>query len=214
MESTIFTGTFSTAACVYAPSRRTVGAREHPSTVLDHLVTHIVDVPFFLASSTEERAHGCSLFLATAAYPGTKLVVHKPRRHPTSHSSEAHGAPASLHWPNVLLVPDSSSQKPTAPLYQATGNPLARTPLSLVGKRPHWTASAPGFRTNTDGCHGHCNPPSRAHSVGAARMPHNRHAKRFTRKRLLLPLDPTPPRSDSRQTARCAANTAAATLVS
>ncbi|RNC42415.1 hypothetical protein TcCL_NonESM07979 [Trypanosoma cruzi] len=214
MESTIFTGTFSTAACVYAPSRGTVGAREHPSTVLVHLVTHIVDVPFFLASSAEERAHGCSLSLATARCPRTKLVMHKPRRCPTSHSSLTNGSPASSHWSNVLFVPDGSSQKPTAPLYQATGNPLARTPLSLVWKRLHWTASVADFRTNTDGCHGHCNPPSHSHAVGAARMPHNRHAKNFARKRLLLPLDHTPPRPDARQTVRCAANTAAATIVS
>ncbi|RNE96475.1 hypothetical protein TcG_12995 [Trypanosoma cruzi] len=82
------------------------------------------------------------------------------------------------------------------------------------GKRPHWSASAAGFRTNTDGCYDHCNSPSRAHAVGAARMPHSRHAKNFARKRLLLPLDLTPPRSDARQTARCAASTAAAALVS
>ncbi|RNC36968.1 hypothetical protein TcCL_Unassigned00049 [Trypanosoma cruzi] len=94
MESTIFTETFSTAACAYAPTRRTVEAREQMSTVLDHLVTHIVDVPFCLARSAEERAHGCSLSLATAAYPGTKLVMHKPRRRPTSHSSLTHGPPA------------------------------------------------------------------------------------------------------------------------
>ncbi|KAF5220810.1 hypothetical protein ECC02_006105 [Trypanosoma cruzi] len=214
MEGTIFTETFSTAACAYAPTRRTVEAREQMSTVLDHLVTHIVDVPFCLARSAEERAHGCSLSLATAAYPRTKLVMHKPRRRPTSHSSLTHGPPASSHWPNVLFVPDSSSQKITAPLQQATGNPRARTPPSLVGKRLHWPASAAGFRTNTDGCHGHCNPPSREHSVGAARMLHSRHAKKFARKRLLLPLDPTPPRSDGRQAIRCAANTAAAALVS
>ncbi|KAF5218130.1 hypothetical protein ECC02_008943 [Trypanosoma cruzi] len=121
MESTIFTETLSTAACDYAHSRRTVEAREHTSTVLDHLVTHIVDVPFFLASSTEERTHGCSLSLATAAYPGTKLVMHKPRRRPTSHSSQTHGAPASSHWPDVLLVSDSSGQELTAPLQQVTG---------------------------------------------------------------------------------------------
>ncbi|RNC32220.1 hypothetical protein TcCL_Unassigned05192 [Trypanosoma cruzi] len=178
MEGTIFIETFSTAACVYAPTRRTVEAREQMSTVLDHLVTHIVDVPFCLARSAEERAHGCSLSLATAACPGTKLVMHKPRRRPTSHSSLTHGPPAWSHWPNVLFVPDSSSQKLTAPLQQATGNPRARTPPSLVGKRLRWPASAAGFRTNTDGCHGHCNPPSRAHSVGAARMPHSRHAKK------------------------------------
>ncbi|PWV14410.1 hypothetical protein C3747_36g321 [Trypanosoma cruzi] len=123
MESTIFTETLSTAACVSAPSRRTVEAREHTSTVLDHLVTHIVGVPFFLASSTEGRAHGCGLFLATAACPGNKLVMHKPRRRPTSHSSQTHGAPASSHWPDVLLVSDSSGQELTAPLQQATGNP-------------------------------------------------------------------------------------------
>ncbi|RNC42191.1 hypothetical protein TcCL_NonESM08224 [Trypanosoma cruzi] len=52
-ESTIFTEAISTAACVYAPSRRIVEAREHTSTVLHRLATHIVDVPFFLASSTE-----------------------------------------------------------------------------------------------------------------------------------------------------------------
>ncbi|KAF8307086.1 hypothetical protein TcBrA4_0021050 [Trypanosoma cruzi] len=55
MESAIFTGTFSTAACAHAPTRRIVEEREYTLTVLDHLVTHIVDVPFFLASSTEER---------------------------------------------------------------------------------------------------------------------------------------------------------------
>ncbi|PWU87184.1 hypothetical protein C4B63_99g59 [Trypanosoma cruzi] len=55
MESAIFTGTFSTAACAHAPTRRTVEEREHTLTVLHHLVTHIVGVPFFLASSTEER---------------------------------------------------------------------------------------------------------------------------------------------------------------
>ncbi|PWV13062.1 hypothetical protein C3747_45g291 [Trypanosoma cruzi] len=52
-----------------------------------------------------------------------------------------------FHWPKVLFVPDSSGQKLTAPLYQATGNRRARTPPSLVGKRLHWTASAPVFRT-------------------------------------------------------------------
>ncbi|PWU98263.1 hypothetical protein C3747_231g3 [Trypanosoma cruzi] len=96
MESTIFTETFSTAACAYAPTRRTVEAREQMSTVLDHLVTHIVDVPFCLARSAEERAHGYSLSLATAACPGTKLVMHKLRRRPTSHSSQTHGPPASF----------------------------------------------------------------------------------------------------------------------
>ncbi|RNC33933.1 hypothetical protein TcCL_Unassigned03322 [Trypanosoma cruzi] len=115
MESTIFTETFSTAACAHAPTRRTVEAREHTSTVLDHLVTHIVDVPFFLASGAEERAQGCSLSLATAACPGNKLVMRNPRRRLISHSSQAHGAPASLHWPNVLFVPDSSSQRLAAP---------------------------------------------------------------------------------------------------
>ncbi|KAF8279243.1 hypothetical protein TcYC6_0019340 [Trypanosoma cruzi] len=121
MEGTIFTETFSTAACAYAPTRRTVEAREQMSTVLDHLLTHIVDVPFCLARSAEERAHGYSLSLATAACPGTKLVMHKPRRRPTSHSSQAHGAPASSHWPNVLFVPDGSGPKLAAPLQQVTG---------------------------------------------------------------------------------------------
>ncbi|RNC37819.1 hypothetical protein TcCL_NonESM12996 [Trypanosoma cruzi] len=115
MESTIFTGTFSTAACAHAPTRRTVEAREQTSTVLDHLVTHIVDVPFFLARNAEERAHGCSLSLATAACPGTKLVMRNPRRRLISHSSQTHGAPASSHWPKVLFVPDSSSQRLAAP---------------------------------------------------------------------------------------------------
>ncbi|EAN85629.1 hypothetical protein C3747_46g171 [Trypanosoma cruzi] len=45
------------------------------STVLYHLVTHIVDVPFCLARSAEERVYGCSLSLATAACPRTKLVM-------------------------------------------------------------------------------------------------------------------------------------------
>ncbi|PWV14438.1 hypothetical protein C3747_36g193 [Trypanosoma cruzi] len=150
MESTIFTETLSTAACAYAPSRRTVEARKHTSTVLDHLVTHIVGVPFFLASSTEERAHGCGLSLATAACPGNKLVMHKPRRRPTSHSSQTHGAPASSHWLDVLLVSDSSGQELTAPLQQATGSPRARDPLSLAGRRLHRPAPAPVFLTNTD----------------------------------------------------------------
>ncbi|RNC32369.1 hypothetical protein TcCL_Unassigned05025 [Trypanosoma cruzi] len=136
--------------------------------------------------------------------------MHKPRRRPTSHSSLTNGAPASSHWPNVLFVSDSLSQKLAAPLSQATGNGRARTPPSLVGKRPHWPAFAPEFPTNTDGCHDHCSPPPHAHAVAAARMPHSRHAKEFARKRLLLPLDPTTPRSDARQTARCAASTAAA----
>ncbi|EKG02705.1 hypothetical protein TCSYLVIO_006261 [Trypanosoma cruzi] len=52
-----------------------------------------------------------------------------------------------FHWPKVLFVPDSSSQKLAAPLYQVTGNSRARTPPSLVEERPHWTASAPVFRT-------------------------------------------------------------------
>ncbi|PWU83044.1 hypothetical protein C4B63_409g13 [Trypanosoma cruzi] len=73
--------------------------------------------------------------------------MHKPRRRPTSHSSQTHGAPAWSHWPRVLFVSDSSSQKLAAPLYQVTGNSRARTPPSLVGKRLHWTASAPEFRT-------------------------------------------------------------------
>ncbi|RNC34521.1 hypothetical protein TcCL_Unassigned02679 [Trypanosoma cruzi] len=115
MGSTIFTGTFSTAACAHAPTRRTVEAREHMSTVLDHLVTHIVDVPFFIARSAEERAHGCSLSLATARCPGAKLVIRNPRRRLISRSSQTHGPPASSHWPNVLIVPDSSSQRLAAP---------------------------------------------------------------------------------------------------
>ncbi|EAN93328.1 hypothetical protein Tc00.1047053506595.21 [Trypanosoma cruzi] len=65
------------------------------------------------------------------------------------------------------------------------------------GKRPHWSASAAGFRTNTDGCCGHCNSPSRANAVAASRMPHRRHAKNFARKLLSLPLDTTPTRSDA-----------------
>ncbi|RNC36062.1 hypothetical protein TcCL_Unassigned01008 [Trypanosoma cruzi] len=169
MGSTVYTENSSTAACVSAPSRRTVEARKHTLTVLNHLVTHIVKVPFCLAHSAEERAQGCSLSLATAACPGNKLVMHKPRRRPTSHSSQTHGAPASSHWPKVLFVPDSSGQKLTAPLQQATGNPRARTPLSLVWKRPHWFASAAGFRTNVDGCYGHCNPLSQANAVGVRR---------------------------------------------
>ncbi|PWU87424.1 hypothetical protein C4B63_92g29 [Trypanosoma cruzi] len=93
-------------------------------------------------------------------------------------------------------------------------DPRASTPPSLVGWRPHWHASAPGFCTNKDGCYGPCSPPSRTHAVGATRMPHSRHAMNLARKRLLLPLDPTPPRSDGRQTARCAASTAVAARVS
>ncbi|RNC54308.1 hypothetical protein TcCL_ESM08268 [Trypanosoma cruzi] len=73
--------------------------------------------------------------------------MHKPRRRPTSHSSQAHGAPASSHWPNVLFVPDSSGPKLAAPLCQATGNRRARTPPSLVGKRLHQPAFAPEFCT-------------------------------------------------------------------
>ncbi|PWV14440.1 hypothetical protein C3747_36g222 [Trypanosoma cruzi] len=99
--------------------------------------------------------------------------MHKPRRRPTSHSSQTHGAPASSHWPDVLLVSDSSGQELTAPLQQATGNPRARDPLSLAGRRLHRPAPAPVFLTNTDGCCDHCNPPSHAHAVGAARMPHS-----------------------------------------
>ncbi|PBJ69253.1 hypothetical protein BCY84_20150 [Trypanosoma cruzi cruzi] len=76
-------------------------------------------------------------------------------------------------------------------------DPRASTPPSLVGWRPHWHASAPGFCTNKDGCYGPCSPPSRTHAVGATRMPHSRHAMNLARKRLLLPLDPTPPRSDA-----------------
>ncbi|KAF5218685.1 hypothetical protein ECC02_008390 [Trypanosoma cruzi] len=102
---------------------------------------------FFLASSTEWRKHECSLPLATATYPRTKHAMHKPRRRPTSHNSQAHGAPASSHWPKVLFVPDSSGPKLAAPLCQATGNRRARTPPSLVGKRPHQPAFAPEFRT-------------------------------------------------------------------
>ncbi|RNC55332.1 hypothetical protein TcCL_ESM07196 [Trypanosoma cruzi] len=139
--------------------------------------------------------------------------MHNPRRRPTSHSSQAHGAPASSHWPNVLFVPDGSGPKLAAPLQQATGNPRARKPPSLVGKRPQQPAPAPVFLTNTDGCYDHRSPPSRANAVGAARMPHSRHAKNFARKCLLLLLDSTP-RSDARQAIRCAASTAAATLVS
>ncbi|PWV01653.1 hypothetical protein C4B63_4g282 [Trypanosoma cruzi] len=42
-------------------------------------------------------AHANAAYLwATAAYPRTKHVMHKPRRRPTSHSSQAHGAPASF----------------------------------------------------------------------------------------------------------------------
>ncbi|KAF8299604.1 hypothetical protein TcBrA4_0052900 [Trypanosoma cruzi] len=144
MESAIFTGTFSTAACAHAPTRRTVEAREHMSTVLDHLVTHIVDVPFFLARSAEERAHGCSVSLATAAYPGTKLVMRNPRRRPTSRSSQTHGAPASSHWPKVLFVPDSSSQRLTLHCSRRLGtNAHGHHPHSWV--EPHWPASAPCF---------------------------------------------------------------------
>ncbi|PWV17916.1 hypothetical protein C3747_15g487 [Trypanosoma cruzi] len=108
MESTIFTETVSTAACVSAASRGTVEARKHTLTVLDHLVTHIVDVPFCLARRAEERAHGCSLSLFTVACPGTKLVMLNPRRYPTSHSSQTDGSPAWSHCPNILFVPDSS----------------------------------------------------------------------------------------------------------
>ncbi|EKG00338.1 hypothetical protein TCSYLVIO_008726 [Trypanosoma cruzi] len=169
MESAIFTKTFSTAACAHAPTRRTVEAREHTLTVLDHLVTHIVDVPFFLARSAEERAHGCGLSLATAACPGNKLVMRNPRRRPTSRSSQAHGAPASSHWPKVLFVPDSSSQRLAAPPQQATGKLRARTLLSLVWKRLHWFASAARFRTNANGCYGHCKPLSQANAVGVGR---------------------------------------------
>ncbi|RNC45026.1 hypothetical protein TcCL_NonESM05258, partial [Trypanosoma cruzi] len=169
MESTIFIETSSTAACVYAPSRRTVEARKHTSTVLDHLATHIVEVPFCLAHSAEERAHGRSSSSAAAACPGTKHVMHKPRRRPTSHSSQTHGAPASSHWPKVLFVPDGSRRWLTAPPQQATGNPRARTSFSLVGKRPHWPASAARFRTNADGCYDHCKPLSQANVVGVRR---------------------------------------------
>ncbi|RNC52233.1 hypothetical protein TcCL_ESM10569 [Trypanosoma cruzi] len=65
------------------------------------------------------------------------------------------------------------------------------------GKRPYWPASAPGLRTNTDGCCGHCNSSSRAHAVAASRMPHRRHAKNFARKLLSLPLNPTTPLSNA-----------------
>ncbi|EKF33357.1 hypothetical protein MOQ_002778 [Trypanosoma cruzi marinkellei] len=159
-----------------------------------HLTRHIVDSGRSCsASSVEERAHGCGLSFATAAYPRTNHVKHKPGRRPASHSSKTHGSLAWPHCPNTLFVPDGSSQKPTAPPSQATGNPRARTPSSLVGKRPQRPASAAGFCTNTDGRHGHCNPPFRAHAVGLARMLHSGHAKNLTRKRLLLPLDPAPP---------------------
>ncbi|RNC35239.1 hypothetical protein TcCL_Unassigned01891 [Trypanosoma cruzi] len=93
-----------------------------------------------------------------------------------------------------------------ATLTRGEGAAPARIRTSLFSHR--------GFAHNTDGCYGPCNPPSRAHAVGAARMPHRRHAKNFAWKRLLLPLDTTPPRSDARQTARCAASTAVAVLVS
>ncbi|EKF32170.1 hypothetical protein MOQ_003986 [Trypanosoma cruzi marinkellei] len=141
----MFTETFYTAPWVCAPSRRAVEAREHTSTVLDHLLTHIVDVPFCVARSTEERAHGCSVSFATAACPGTRHVMRKPGRRPTSHTSHTHGASESSQWPSVLFVSDSSSRRLTAPLQQATGSPRARTPPSSVGKRLHQPASAAGF---------------------------------------------------------------------
>ncbi|RNF16852.1 hypothetical protein TcG_05969 [Trypanosoma cruzi] len=117
----------------------------------------------------EELAHGYGLSLATAAYPGNKLVKRNPKRHPTSHNSQTDGSPAWLHCPNILFVPDSSGPKLAAPLRQATGKPRARTPLSLVGKRPHWFASAARFRTNANGCYGHCKPLSQANAVGVGR---------------------------------------------
>ncbi|EKG02515.1 hypothetical protein TCSYLVIO_006455 [Trypanosoma cruzi] len=131
MESTIFTKTGSTAACVYAPSRRVVEAREHTSTVLDHLATHIVDIPFFLASSTEERTHECSLPLATAACSRTRHVMHKPRRHPTPHSSQAHGAPASFSLAEGIIR--ARQLKPEARRSTVSGDwELTRTDATLT----------------------------------------------------------------------------------
>ncbi|RNC34271.1 hypothetical protein TcCL_Unassigned02959 [Trypanosoma cruzi] len=140
-------------------------------------------------------AHANAAYIwATAAYSRTKHVMHNSRRLPTSHSSQAHGAPASLHWPNVLFVPDSSGPKLTAPLYHATGTHVRGFHPHSRGRGRTDPPPHREFRRNTYGSHDHCNPPSRAHAVGAALISHSRHAKNFARKRLLLPL--TPPRHD------------------
>ncbi|RNC36390.1 hypothetical protein TcCL_Unassigned00633, partial [Trypanosoma cruzi] len=87
-----------------------------------HLSRYIVDSGHSCsARRTEERAHGRSLSSATAACPGTELVVRNPRRHPTSHSSQTDGSPAWSHCPNILFAPDSSGRKLAAPPQQATG---------------------------------------------------------------------------------------------
>ncbi|RNF06619.1 hypothetical protein TcG_10304 [Trypanosoma cruzi] len=90
------------------------------------------------------------------------------------------------------------------PTAQARSLPLhciRRLGTHAHGRHPHsWGRGCTGpppqrsFPHNTDGCYDHCNPPSRENAVGAARMPHSRHAKNFARKLLSFPLDP--PRHD------------------
>ncbi|RNC56454.1 hypothetical protein TcCL_ESM05964 [Trypanosoma cruzi] len=214
MESTIFTGTFYTAACACAPSRRTVGAREHMSTVLDHLVTHIVDVPFFLASSTEERAHGCSLPSATAAYPRTRHVKHKPRRRPTSHSSEAHGAPASFSLAEGIIC--ARQLKPGARRSTVSGDWEPTRTGSTVTRGVE--AALDRLRTGVSHNNGWLPRPLQPAIPGTCRWC-GADAAQQARKELRTETPPphadlTPPRSDARQTARCAASTAVAALVS
>ncbi|EKF28878.1 hypothetical protein MOQ_007357 [Trypanosoma cruzi marinkellei] len=144
------------------------------STVLDHLVTRIVDVPKNGACDAyAKKAFDYTQFTGTrstgmVALPESIICARR-------HRPEPHGSTMTGDW-------------------KAT-----RTDSTLTrGKRLHQLASAAGFRTNTDGCYGHCNPPSRAHAVAASRMPHSRHTKNVARKILLrLPLSSTPPRSDA-----------------
>ncbi|RNF07705.1 hypothetical protein TcG_10104, partial [Trypanosoma cruzi] len=67
-----------------------------------------------LFAETWKHASTCRRFLITwwLAFwtcPGTELVMHKPRRHSTTHSSQTHGAPAWSHWPRVLFGPNDTS---------------------------------------------------------------------------------------------------------
>ncbi|PWU87217.1 hypothetical protein C4B63_97g12 [Trypanosoma cruzi] len=77
-------------------------------------------------------AHANAAYLwATAAYPRTKHVMHKPRRHPTSHSSQAHGAPASFSLAEGIIR--ARQLKPEARRSTVSGDwELTRTDATLT----------------------------------------------------------------------------------
>ncbi|KAF8290574.1 hypothetical protein TcYC6_0015180 [Trypanosoma cruzi] len=93
-----------------------------------------------------------------------------PRRHPTLAQLTGTLTTGIVALAERIIVSDGSRQWLTAPPVAGDWEThVARTPPSLVGKRPHWPASAAGFRTNADGCYGHCKPLSRANAVGVRR---------------------------------------------